>query len=216
MELNALVLNCTLKRSPEVSNTQALIDLVTHHFDELGVAHETLRPVDYQIPFGVESDMGEGDEWPQILEKIHAADILIIGTSIWFGVRSSVAQLVIERLDGTYKSTNAVGQYPLYNKVGGVVITGNEDGAHAAAETTLFNLSHLGLAIPPNADTYWVGDAGPGASFIEAGGHEHPYTRKTSTWMAHNVVHLARILKEHPIPPEGNTVKGWEHMPHLG
>ena len=118
-----------------------------------------------------------------------------MGMSIWFGVRSSVAQLVIERLDGTYNTTNEVGQYPMYNKVGGVVVTGNEDGAHACAETTLFNLTHLGFTIPPNADTYWVGDAGPGPSFIEAGGQNHPYTQKTASWMAHNVVHMARILK---------------------
>jgi multimeric flavodoxin WrbA len=121
-------------------------------------------------------------------------------------VRSSICQMVIERLDGTYESTNEVGQYPMYNKVAGVVVTGNEDGAHASAETTLFNLSHLGFTIPPNADTYWVGDAGPGPSFIEANGKNHPYTQKTAGWMAHNVVHMARILKEHPIPPEGNTV----------
>src|SRR3954451_4936368 len=143
MEPNALILNCTLKKSPEVSNTEALIDIVTAHFDELGVKHETLRPVDYNIPFGVVSDMGEGDEWPQILEKVLAADILIIGMSIWFGVRNSVSQMVIERLDGTYTSTNEVGQYPLDNKVGGVVVPGNEDGAHASAETTLFNMTHL-------------------------------------------------------------------------
>jgi hypothetical protein len=98
----------------------------------------------------------------------------------------------------------------MYNKVAGVVVTGNEDGAHACAETTLFNMSHLGFAVPPNADTYWVGDAGPGPSFIEAGGREHAYTLKTAGWMAHNVVHLARILKENPIPPEGNTVPGWQ------
>jgi multimeric flavodoxin WrbA len=210
MELNALILNCTLKKSPEPSNTQGLIDIVTGHFDELGVRHETLRPVDYDIPFGVVSDMGGGDEWPQILEKVLAAEILIIGMSIWFGVRNSVSQMVIERLDGTYNTTNEVGQYPLYNTVGGVVVTGNEDGAHACAETTLFNLTHLGCAIPPNADTYWVGDAGPGPSFLEAGGRDHPYTQKTARWMAHNVAHLARILKEHPIPPEGNTVPGWQ------
>ncbi len=216
MEPTAIILNCTLKPSPAESNTQALIDMVTRHFDELGVAHETVRPVDYKIPFGVVSDMGDGDEWPQILEKIKAADILILGMSIWFGVRNSVCQMVIERLDGTYEETNDAGQYPMYNKVGGVVVTGNEDGAHACAETTLFNLSHLGFAIPPNADTYWVGDAGPGPSFIEAGGESHEYTQKTSAWMAHNVVHLARILKQSPIPAEGNTVAGWEHMPHLG
>ena len=205
-EINALILNCTLKKSPQESNTEALIDIVTGNLDELGVAHETIRPVDFNIPFGVESDLGDGDEWPQILEKILAADILIMGMSIWFGVRNSVCQMVIERLDGTYNSTNEVGQYPMYNKVGGVVVTGNEDGAHAAAETTVFNLTHLGFTIPPNADTYWVGDAGPGPSFLDAGGDKHPYTLKTAGWMAHNVVHMARILNANPIPPEGNTV----------
>jgi len=206
MDLKAVLLNCTLKPSPEVSNTQALLDIVIGHLEDLGTGCEVIRPADYRIPFGVVSDMGDGDEWPRILGRILAADILIIGTSIWFGVRNSICQMVIERLDGTYESTNDVGQYPMYNKVAGVVVTGNEDGAHAAAETTLFNLSHLGFTIPPNADTYWVGDAGPGPSFIEANGAEHFYTQKTADWMAHNVVHMARILKEHPIPPEGNTV----------
>ena len=216
MELKALFLNCTLKKSPEESNTEALIEMVKAHFDKQGVESEVIRPVDFNIPFGVVSDMGEGDEWPQILDKIKAADILVMAMSIWFGVRSSVAQMVIERLDGTYAETNDAGQYPMYNKVAGVVVTGNEDGAHACAETTLFNLSHLGFAIPPNADTYWVGDAGPGPSFIEANGREHKYTQKTSTWMAHNVIHLARILKQNPIPADGNTVEGWDHMEHLG
>jgi multimeric flavodoxin WrbA len=206
MPLKAVLLNCTLKPSPEPSNTQALMDIVIGHLESLGVECETVRVVDYRIPFGVDSDLGEGDEWPAILDKILAADILIMGMSIWFGVRCSVAQVVIERLDGTYNSTNAVGQYPMYNKVAGVVVTGNEDGAHAAAETTLFNLTHLGFTVPPNADTYWLGDAGPGPSFIDAGGANHPYTRKTAGWMAHNVVHMARILRDHPIPPEGNTV----------
>lgn len=210
MILKAVLLNCTLKQSPEVSNTQALMDIVVGHLEALGAECETVRVVDYDVKLGVTSDEGDGDQWPQILEKIKAAHILIVGTSIWFGVRNSVCQMVIERLDGTYNETNDVGQYPLYNKVGGVVVTGNEDGAHAAAETTLFNLSHLGLTIPPNADTYWVGDAGPGPSFIEAGGQDHPYTLKTARWMSHNVVHLARILSATPIPPEGNTVPGWQ------
>jgi multimeric flavodoxin WrbA len=206
MKLKAVLLNCTLKKSPEVSNTEALMNIVIGHLKGQDVECELIRVVDYGIPFGVVSDMGDGDQWPQILDRILAADILIIGTSIWFGVRNSVCQMVIERLDGTYESTNDVGQYPMYNKVAGVVVTGNEDGAHAAAETTLFNLSHLGFTIPPNADTYWVGDAGPGPSFIEAGGENHPYTQKTAGWMAHNVVHMARILRDNPIPPEGNTV----------
>ena len=212
--LTAVLLNCTLKRSPEVSNTEALMRAVIDWYDVLHVDSELIRVVDYHVPFGVSSDEGNGDEWPAILRKLEAADIIVMGMPIWFGVRSSVAQLVIERLDGTYEDRNTVGQYPLYNKVGGVVVTGNEDGAHACAETTLFNMSHLGLAIPPNADTYWVGDAGPGPSYIEAGGEHHEYTRRTTRWMAHNTVHLARILKANPIPPEGNTREGHEeHEP---
>ncbi len=212
MPLKAVLLNCTLKKSPEVSNTQALMDRVIAVLEGLDVECESVRIVDYEVPFGVSSDEGGGDQWPLILEKILAAEILIIGTPIWFGVRGSVCQLVMERLDGTYNTTNEVGQYPLYNTVGGVVVTGNEDGAHAAAETTLFNLSHLGCTIPPNADTYWVGDAGPGPSYIEAGGAEHPYTQKTTSWMAHNLVHLARMLQATPIPPVGNTVPGFKPM----
>lgn len=216
-ELKALFLNCTLKYSPEVSNTEALIGKVIEWFDRLDVESEVVRVVDYHVRFGVTSDEGEGDEWPIILDKVKAADILVIGTPIWFGVRGSVAQMVIERLDGTYNERNEVGQYPLYNKVGGVVVTGNEDGAHAAAETTLFNLSHLGCTIPPNADTYWVGEAGPGPSYIEAGGEDHPYTKRTTRWMAHNLVHLARMLKANPIPAEGNTFdEEDEHAPHVG
>lgn len=209
-KLKAVLLNCTLKRSPAESNTQALIDMVVGHFDKLNVESETVRVVDHYVPVGVETDLGEvdgkTDEWPQIYAKIKAADILVIGTPIWFGVRGSIAQKVIERLDGVYSETNDVGQFPMYNKVAGVAVTGNEDGAHDAAGTTLYNLGHLGFAVPPNADTYWVGEAGPGPSFIEAGGAEHSYTKRTAGWVAHNLVHLARILKANPIPPEGNTV----------
>jgi len=204
--LRALFLNCTLKRSPAVSHTEGLARKVIEWFDTMGVESEIVRVVDHKVPTGVSSDEGDGDEWPLILEKVKAADILVMCTPIWFGHRSSVCQLVIERLDGTYNERNAAGQYPLYNKVAGVVVTGNEDGAHASAETTLFNMTHLGCAVPPNADTYWVGEAGPGPSYIEAGGPEHPYTRRTSSWCAHNLLHLARILRDNPIPPIGNTL----------
>lgn len=216
-ELKAVFLNCTLKKSPEVSNTEALARKVVEWFDRMGVESEIVRIVDYNVPFGVTSYEGEGDEWPLILDKIKAADIIVMCTPIWFGVRGSVCQLVVERLDGTYNERNEKGQYPLYGKVAGVVVTGNEDGAHSAAETTLFNMTHLGCAVPPNADTYWVGDAGPGPSYIEAGGENHAYTQRTTRWMAHNLVHLARILKANPIPAEGNTFEEEEeHAVHIG
>jgi multimeric flavodoxin WrbA len=204
--ITALGLNCTLKESPERSHTEALMDRVLGLLRDHAVETELIRPVDYAIKFGVTSDEGEGDEWPQVLEKVKAAHILLVGTSIWFGHRNSVAQMVIERLDGTYEERNEQGQYPLYNKVAGVVVTGNEDGAHSCAESLLFNLTHLGCTVPPNADTYWVGTAGPGPSYLDAGGEDHPYTLRTSSWCAHNLLHMARILRESPIPPIGNTL----------
>ena len=208
MPLNAVLLDCTLKRSPATSHTQALVDHVIEHLESLDVDCETVRVVDHRVAFGVSSDEGEGDEWPGILENILAAEILIIGTPIWFGLRSSVCQVAIERLDGTDDTTNEVGQHPLYDAVGGVVVTGNEDGGHDAAANTLFNLSHLGCTLPPNADTYWLGEAGPGPSFLDANGCDLPYTQKTCRWMSHNVVHLARILGERPIPPRGQHGAG--------
>lgn len=199
--LRAVALNCTLKKSPQTSNTEALMRKVLGLMEPLGVTSDLIRIVDHDIAFGVSSDEGGGDEWPAILERIKAADILLIGTPIWFGVRSAVAQMVIERLDGTYVEGDPdTGRFPLYGKVAGVVVTGNEDGAHDASATTLFNLSHLGCAIPPNADCYWVGDAGPGPSYIEAGGERHMYTNKTARFLAHNVVHFTRLLKDNPIP----------------
>jgi multimeric flavodoxin WrbA len=213
MPLRAIFLNCTLKRSPGVSHTEGLIRKVIEWFDRMDVTSEIVRIVDYNVKFGVSSDEGDGDEWPLILDKIKAANIIVVGTPIWFGVRSSVCQMVIERLDGTYNEQNEFGQYPLYNKVAGVVVTGNEDGAHAAAETTLFNLTHLGCTVPPNADTYWVGDAGPGPSYLDVG-QDHEYTKRTTRWMAHNLVHMARILAANPIPAEGNTKD--EEVCHVG
>jgi multimeric flavodoxin WrbA len=201
MELTALFLNCTLKPSPQESNTQALIDKVAALFGDLGVKSHTIRVVDHDVRFGVMSDEGAGDEWPAILERVKECDILVIATPIWFGVRSSVAQMVIERLDGTYvEGDPETGQFPLYNKVAGCIVTGNEDGAHDAAATTLFNLSHLGCTVPPNSDCYWVGDAGPGPSYLEAGGDKHLYTNKTARFLANNLTYMARLLKTNPIP----------------
>ncbi|KXS40311.1 MAG: BrAMP [Methanolobus sp. T82-4] len=207
MGLKALFLNCTLKKSPEVSNTRALIDKAVRLFSEMKIDSEVIRVVDYNVKFGVTSDEGDGDEWPQILKKIKDCDILVIGSPIWFGVISSVAKMVIERLDGTYMEGDPeTGQFPLYGKVAGVLVTGNEDGAHDVAANILFNLTHLGCTIPPNADSYWVGDAGPGPSYIEAGGERHLYTNKTVRYMTHNLAYFAGLLKDNPIPTNLNQL----------
>jgi len=202
--LSGIFVNCTLKYGSETSNTDALIDIVAKEMQavEPTIKIDRLRVTDFNVRFGVMNDMGDGDEWPQILERILAADILVIAMPIWMGVRSSLAQIVIERLDGTTKVVpeGDFGQFPLYNKVAGVVITGNEDGAHDCAATTLFNLAHFGCTVPPNTDCYWVGDAGPGPSFIEAGGEKHPYTRRNAKLTAQNLIFAAKLLKANPYP----------------
>ncbi|MDW7732698.1 MAG: flavodoxin family protein [Methanolobus sp.] len=207
MGLKALFLNCTLKKSPEISNTRALIDKAVRLFSEMDIESEVIRVVDYNVKFGIYSDMGDGDEWPLILKKIKECDILVIGSPIWFGVRASVTQLVIERLDGTYMEGDPeTGQFPLYGKVAGVLVTGNEDGAHNIGAHTLFNLTHLGCTVPPNVDSYWVGNAGPGPSYIEAGGERHLYTNKTVRYMTHNLAFFARLLQDNPIPTNLNEL----------
>ena len=159
--ISVVALNCTLKPSPQESNTEALLDKVLGHLRDLGAETETIRVVDYNVPFGVESDLGAGDEWPQILDT---------------------------------------GQFPLYGKIAGVVVTGNEDGAHDASATTLYNLSHFGLVVPPNVDCYWVGDAGPGASYVEAGGDRHVYTNRGARLLAYNTYFFAQLMAGNPIP----------------
>jgi len=204
MELKAFFLNCTLKPSSEVSNTKALIDLVAGFMKEYepDIRIESDRFTDYNIKFGIANDMGDGDQWPHVLAKIQACDIFVLCMPIWMGVRSSVSQIVIERLDGTTKVVpeGDFGQFQLYNKVAGVIVTGNEDGAHDCAANTLFNLAHFGFTIPPNTDCYWVGDAGPGPSFIEADGDRHPYTIRNAKLTAQNLIHGAKMVKQMPYP----------------
>lgn len=200
MTIRTLFLNCTLKRSPETSNTQSLIDKVAALFAERGVECESIRVVDYDVRAGISSDEGDGDQWPYILERVMASDILVIAMPIWFGQRSSIAQRVMERLDGTYAEADPqTGQFPLYGKVAGVIVTGNEDGAHDCCANTLYNLTHLGCMVPPNVDCYWVGDAGPGPSYVEAGGDKHLYTNRTARYMMHNLLWGVNALAATPI-----------------
>lgn len=206
MALRALFLNTTLKYGDEKSNTEALADEVFDIYRENGVETESVRITDYNVPFGISDDLGGGDEFPQILKKVEAADIVIIGTPIWLGEKSSVAKLLIERLYGSTSLTNDKGQSIFYNKVGGVVVTGNEDGGKAAAKSILYSMAHNGFTIPPNVDTYWVGDAGPGPSYMEAG-TDNEFTKSHVKMLAWNTMHLARLFKKHPIPAEGNTME---------
>ena len=161
-DLRALFLNCTLKRSPEMSHTQGLIDIASAIMAKNRVEVEVLRPVDYSIAYGVWPDMTEHgwsrDEWPSILEKVMAADILVLTTPIWLGEKSSVCTKVVERLYGASHLLNDAGQYAYYGRVAGCLVTGNEDGAKHCAMNILYSLQHLGYLIPPQADAAWLGE----------------------------------------------------------
>ncbi|MEM6841363.1 MAG: flavodoxin family protein [Bacteroidota bacterium] len=215
--LSALFLNCTLKKSSEQSHTQGLIDISQHIMKKQDVSVEVLRPVDFPIATGVYPDMTEHgwqkDAWPEIYEKVQAADILVITTPIWLGEKSSVCTQVIERLYSNSGTLNDQGQYAYYGKVGGTLITGNEDGAKHCVMNILYSLQHLGYTIPPQADAAWLGEAGPGPSYLDegSGGPENDFTNRNTTFMTWNLMHLAKMLKgAGGIPAHGNQRSEWE------
>ena len=216
-DLKAVFLNCTLKRSPELSHTQGLIDIAAAIMEKNGVGTETIRPVDHDLAFGVWPDMTEHgwdtDGWPPILEKVMAADILVITTPIWLGEKSSVCTQAIERLYAASGQLNEHGQYAYYGRVGGCLVTGNEDGAKHCSMNILYSLQHLGYSIPPQADAGWLGEAGPGPSYLDegSGGPENDFTNRNTTFMTWNLLHLARMLKDAGgIPAHGNQRSEWD------
>jgi len=215
--LSALFINCTLKRSPEISNTQGLIDIACEIMTRQGVSVEEIRAVDHDIPAGVWPDMREHgyakDDWPAIQERVLATDILVVCSPIWLGEKSSVCTRVIERLYGNSSALNDKGQWNYYGRVGGCLITGNEDGVKHCAMNILYSLQHLGYVIPPQADAGWIGEAGPGPSYLDpgSGGPENDFTNRNTTFMAWNLMHLARIIKDGGgIPAHGNQRAGWD------
>ncbi len=215
-DLQALFLNCTLKRSPELSHTQGLIDIAAAIMEKNGVSVETLRPVDYDLAYGVYPDMREQgwevDAWPEIYEKVRAAHVLVITTPIWLGEKSSVCTKVVERLYSSSGDLNDQGQYSYYGRVGGCLVTGNEDGAKHCAMNVLYSLQHLGYVIPPQADAAWLGEAGPGPSYLDpgSGGPENDFTNRNTTFMTWNLLHLARMIKDAGgIPAHGNQRSLW-------
>jgi multimeric flavodoxin WrbA len=215
-DLKSLFLNCTLKRTPELSHTEGLIRISKAILEKNGVSVEVLRPVDYTIAYGVYPDMTEHgwerDDWPQILEKVLAADILVITSPIWLGEKSSVCTKIIERLYAYSANLNEQGQYAYYGRVGGCLITGNEDGAKHCSMNILYSLQHLGYTIPPQADAAWLGEAGPGPSYLDpgSGGPENDFTNRNTTFMTWNLMHLARMIKDAGgIPAHGNQRSKW-------
>jgi multimeric flavodoxin WrbA len=216
-DLRALLLNCTLKKSPDRSHTAGLMQIAEEILATNKVTVEALRPIDFDLATGIYPDMTEHgwdrDAWPELYAKVKAADILIIGTPIWLGEKSSICTQVIERLYSTSADLNARGQYAYYGKVGGCLITGNEDGAKHCAMSILYALQHIGYTIPPQADAGWIGEAGPGPSYLDpgSGGPENDFTNRNTTFMTWNLLHFARMLKDAGgVPAHGNQRSEWD------
>ena len=185
--LRAMFINCTLKRSPEPSHTEGLVEASAALMRKHGVEVETLRAVDHDIATGVYVDMTEHgwatDDWPAIHERVMASQILVLAGPIWLGDNSSVTKQVIERLYGGSGILNDAGQYAYYGRAGGCLITGNEDGIKHCAMNILYSLQHLGYTIPPQADAGWIGEAGPGLSYLDqgSGGPENDFTNRNTS-----------------------------------
>ena len=214
--LRAVYINCTLKRPEQSSHTELLMGTSAEIMRKNCVEVDVIRPTAHQIAFGVYPDMTEHgwdrDDWPMLWKTIKAADILVLGTPIWLGEESSICRLIIERLYGMSAELNEKGQSSFYGKVGGAVVTGNEDGIKHCSMTILYALSHLGYTIPPQADCGWIGEAGPGPSYGDDGvGFDNDFTQRNVTIMTWNLLHLAKMLKDAGgLPNHGNDRNAWK------
>lgn len=225
-ELKAVYVNCTLKKSPQESHTSLLMDVSKDIMKKEKVDFEEIRFIDHPVASGVYPDMTEHgwkkDAWLELFDKIFSADILIIGTPIWLGEKSSEAQKLIERLYAMSGKTNDKGQYLFYGKVGGCIITGNEDGVKHCAMGILYSLQHVGYSIPPQADCGWLGEVGPGPSYGDTEwkgekldkpqGYDSDFTNRNTTFMTYNLLHLAAMLKSSGgYPKYGNSREEWDN-----
>jgi multimeric flavodoxin WrbA len=223
-DLKALFFNGTLNKGLAVSNTDGLINasklLMEHH----GVNVEVIRTINHDIATGIYPDMREQgwetDAWPdEIYPKVLAADIVVIAGPIWLGDNSSQTKKIIERLYGNSSEMNQKGQWIYYGKAGGCLISGNEDGIKHCAMNILYSLQHIGFTIPPQADAGWIGEVGPGPSYLDegSGGPENDFTNRNLTFMTYNLLHTARRLKDgEGIPAYGNLPEAWKNGEHFG
>lgn len=195
----AIALNCTLKAGAAASSTEKILREVAAQLATHDVKAEIVRVVDYDVRPGVEKDMGAGDQWPILREKLLAADILVFGTPTWMGHLSSVAARVLERLDAELSETDDAGRPILFGKVAVVAVVGNEDGAHKISADTFQALNDVGYTIPAQGVTYWNGEAMHTTDYNDL--DETPEkTAATNSTVAANAAHLARVLGAHNYP----------------
>jgi multimeric flavodoxin WrbA len=198
--LRAVALVCSLKRSPAESSSALMAEHVFEQLRGCGVEAEALRCVDYSILPGVETDMGDGDEWPKIRQQILDADILLLATPVWLGHPSSIAQRVLERLDAELSSTDDAGRPIMVGKVAIVAVVGNEDGAHKTIADCFQALNDVGFSVPAQGSTYWNGEAMQTKDYKDLDGVPKSVANATAA-AARNAAHLAGALRTEQYPP---------------
>lgn len=200
--LKVIVLNASLKHGNVISNTGELAELVLEHMKKYNIISEEIRLSDKRIPVGLGFRESDDDEWPEIVQKIKAANIVIFATPIWWGGRSSLMQRVIERMDALDEEYRADGRSALYNKVAGIVITGSEDGALSTMGLIMTVLTWMGFTLPPECAAYWVGEVGQPTSKDREKRLVNEATKHMAQNLARNLVYYARLLKQHPLVPK--------------
>jgi multimeric flavodoxin WrbA len=198
--LRALALVCSLKPSPAPSSSALIAEHLFVHLRDAGVECDAVRCVDFNIAPGVQADMGDSDQWPQIREKVLAADILLVSTPTWMGHMSSVAQRALERLDAELSNTDDSGKPALAGKVALAAVVGNEDGAHKIVADLFQALNDVGYSVPAQGCTYWNGAAMESTDYNDLESVPDPVSSATRA-AARNAAHLARLLQRHNYPP---------------
>ena len=203
-KLKAIFLLATLKHKRgggEFSHTEVLSELVIEQLNEHNVKSEIVRLADYEIKPGTRLNMGKGDKWPGIAKKILEADIIVFATPIWWGNQSSLMQRTIERLDELHTELRETGKSRLTNKVGGIVITGEEDGEqHITGNISNF-LLNIGVTLPPQCSVSYQGEYKRATkNSLAKKFREAKSTARAAEMMARNLTFFARLLTESNIP----------------
>lgn len=200
-ELTAFSLICSLTPSPKPSSSELMARHILDQFAEKGMTTSSARVVDHNVAPGVQTDMGNGDEWPSLREKILAADIFVLSTPIWLGHPSSLAQRVMERLDAELAETDDEGRPIMAGKVAVVAVVGNEDGAHKTTADLMQGLNDVGFSLPSQGGTYWVGEAMQSVDFKDLAEVPEAVASATAA-LVRNAEHLARLLRQENYPVE--------------
>ncbi|ARI79238.1 NADPH-dependent oxidoreductase [Halobacillus mangrovi] len=193
--MKAVLLNCSLEKGNKPTDTEKLLHHSAHLFQSEEIDIERIHLRDFHINFGITPKLDGEDDWPFIFEKILEADIVLFATPIAMGDKTSIATLILERLQGYHHMKNRKGQGIFYNKVGGAIVSDEGDGgAPLAAQSIHYRLTMLGFTLPPHASAICT------KHFNDATASEWACVEKEVHRMTYNLIYFAELLDFNPIP----------------